>query len=143
MFLVRSILCDASLILESLSAVSSTQSWLLAIDPSNPSDQGFLGGSVVGREFWRGLRGGGVPGARAFKAHCATFLSQAEASQNSSNVGKPERHVSIPPAKSIKSELYESVRNALRYEFFCLMVGHTWDWSTSFIDLRAAYAMRK
>ncbi|KAH9481383.1 hypothetical protein JR316_0005908 [Psilocybe cubensis] len=111
---VRSILCDASHILESLSAVSNTQSFLLAINPSDPSDQGFLGGSVVGREFWRGLRGGGVQGAKAFKVYCANLISQAEASQNPSNAGKSERNVSTPPAKSIKSELYESVRNALR-----------------------------
>lgn len=111
-FLVRDVLCDTSRVLESLSEVAGVQSFILAIDPSEPSDGGFLGGSVVGREFWRGLRGGGEGGARAFKAHSINHLQRQPASKNTvSSTSLPKGGA----AKSLKNELYESVRNALRY----------------------------
>lgn len=99
-----------------MSEVSGVQSFILAVDPSETSDSGFLGGSVVGREFWRGLRSGGEGGARAFKAFSINHLQPQPASRNPAHVLKP----STPPpkggpAKSLKNELYESVRNALRY----------------------------
>ena len=113
--LVRDVLCDTSRVLESLSEVSGVQSFILAVDPSEPSDNGFLGGSVVGREFWRGMRGGGDGGARAFKAHSINHLQRQPASKNIVPIPKS----SPPPpkggsARSLKNELYESVRNALR-----------------------------
>ena len=115
--LVRDVLCDTSRVLESLSEVAGVQSFILAVDPSETSDSGFLGGSVVGREFWRGLRGGGEGGARAFKAYSINHLQrQPTSSRNTVHIPKPS---SPPPkggpAKSLKNELYESVRNALRY----------------------------
>lgn len=110
---MTSVLRDTSRILESLSEISGVQSFILAINPNDPSDNGFLGGSVIGREFWRGLRGGGEAGARAFKAQCVGHLQNRDTLSGS--LTRPvERHVSAPPAKSVKSELYESVRNALR-----------------------------
>lgn len=116
---VRAVLCDTSRILEGLSATAGVQSFLLAVDPTEASDGGFLGGSLIGREFWRGLRGGGENGAKAFKAHCNTHLQNAAADKNISQHPIFERHFSTPPpksglAKSIKNELYESVRTALR-----------------------------
>ena len=90
----------------------------MAVDPSEISDSGFLGGSGVGREFWRGLRGGGEGGARAFKVYSINHLQHQPTSRNPVQIPKP----SPPPpsrkggpAKSLKNELYESVRNALRY----------------------------
>lgn len=102
--------------LESLSEVAGVQSFILAVDPSKTSDNGFLGGSVVGREFWRGLRGGGEGGARAFKAYSINHLQHQPASRNTVQVLKSATPpLKGGPAKSIKNELYESVRNALRY----------------------------
>ncbi|KAF8968153.1 hypothetical protein BDZ97DRAFT_1697040 [Flammula alnicola] len=114
---VRATLCDTSRILESLSETSGVQSFLLAVDPKEASDGGFLGGSVIGREFWRGMRGGGETGARAFKAFSTTHLETKPKGIGHAQI--MERNSSTPPpkggaAKSIKSELYESVRNALR-----------------------------
>ena len=113
---VRSVLCNASRILESLYEVSGVQSFLLAVDPYNPSDGGFLGGSVMGREFWRGLRGGGEAGAKAFKSHCLRESNPPHAFlriEKSSSCSNP-----VPakqgPAKSLKNDLYEHVRTALR-----------------------------
>ncbi|RDB26307.1 hypothetical protein Hypma_006586 [Hypsizygus marmoreus] len=116
---VRSVLYDASRILESLCEVTGVQSFLLAVDPLNPSDMGFLGGSVAGREFWRGMRNGGEAGAKSFKHYC---LRDMESSQPASTINREEgpssRASSLPakttPAKSIKTELYENVRKALR-----------------------------
>ncbi|KAF8806966.1 hypothetical protein BYT27DRAFT_7101045 [Phlegmacium glaucopus] len=111
--LVRDVLCDTSRVLESLSEVSGVQSFLLAVDPSETSDSGFLGGSVVGREFWRGLRSGGEGGARAFKVFSINHLQPATRHP----VHVPKSSTPPPkggPAKSLKNELYESVRNALR-----------------------------
>lgn len=114
---VRSVLCDASRILESLYEVSGIQSFLLAIDPNKPDDVGFLGGSVIGREFWRGLRGGGEAGAKAFKSHCLREL-ESNPPPAFTTEKLPSRSGSAPikqaPAKSLKNELYEHVRTALR-----------------------------
>ncbi len=116
---VHSVLRDASRILETLSTSSCIQSFLLAVDPYDPLDGGFLGGSVIGREFWRGLRGGGETGAKAFKAHCTSQL-QTKVVHDTKPTLSIERKPSVPPvpklyhAKSMKNELYEKVRTALR-----------------------------
>ncbi|KAF8149910.1 hypothetical protein B0H34DRAFT_618062, partial [Crassisporium funariophilum] len=115
---VRHVLCGTSHILESLFETSGVESFLLAVDPTDTSDGGFLGGSLVGREFWRGLRGGGETGARAFKTHCIGLLQSRPTSRN---VLRDQKSSSTPPpnplkggSRSVKNELYESVRNALR-----------------------------
>ncbi|KAF7316818.1 hypothetical protein HMN09_00414900 [Mycena chlorophos] len=101
---VKSALSDTSRILESLSATAGVESFVLAVDPTEDgtSDPGFLGGSVVGREYWRGMRGGGEPGARAFKSHCVKAFQASVPSTSTSN------------ARTIKSTLYDAVRTALR-----------------------------
>ena len=115
---VRSVLCDASRILESLYEVSGIQSFLLAVDPNDPSDGGFLGGSVIGREFWRGMRGGGEAGAKAFKTHCLRELESNPPPVFPETQKIPGCSNSAPakqaPAKSVKNVLYEHVRTALR-----------------------------
>jgi len=80
-----------------------------------------LGGSLVGREFWRGFRGGGETGARSFKIHCTTQLrSKEECIDGTSTQTTVPSRLSIPSApkayhaKSLKNDLYESVRSALR-----------------------------
>jgi hypothetical protein len=119
---VQCVLRDTSRILESLSTSSGVQSFILAVDPFNPSDAGFLGGSVVGREFWRGFRGGGETGARSFKTHCTSQLrSKEERMDLTSSQTTVSSRLSVPPApktyhaKSLKNELYEIVRSALRF----------------------------
>ena len=113
--LVRDVLCDTSRALESLAEVAGVQSFILAVDPSEPFESGFLGGSVVGREYWRGLRGGGEGGARAFKAYSINHLQRQPANRNTAHIPRPSSPPKGGSAKSLKNELYESVRNALRY----------------------------
>lgn len=113
-------MCDTSRILESLSDTSGVQAFILAVDPNDLADGGFLGGSLIGREFWRQMRGGGDHGARAFKTHCASRLSNTSIIGVQVNHEKQDRISTPPPkagpARSIKNELYDSVRNALRCE---------------------------
>ncbi|KAJ6531817.1 hypothetical protein B0H19DRAFT_1188711 [Mycena capillaripes] len=114
---VNSVLSDASRILESLCDASGVQSFLLAVDPSNPAGSGFLGGSVLGREYWRGHRGGGDAGAKAFKLHCFKSGAQTAVSSNaeasSSKIASPAMP-KVAPSRSLKTDLYEAVRKALR-----------------------------
>ncbi|KAJ6513230.1 hypothetical protein C8R45DRAFT_962897 [Mycena sanguinolenta] len=115
---VPSVLSDASRILESLCDASGVQSFLLAVDPADPTGSGFLGGSLLGREFWRGLRGGGDAGAKAFKLHCfksgarTPIPSMTEAS--SSKLAPPPAVNKVAPARTLKADLYDGVRKALR-----------------------------
>ncbi|PBK75777.1 hypothetical protein ARMSODRAFT_877659 [Armillaria solidipes] len=107
---LKAILCDVSRLLETLQEISGVESFVLAVDPPEPGVEGFLGGSLLGREFWRNLRGGGDSGARAFRLHCTK--RQTSVVQGSSSSTDPE--ISQKPALSLKTELYEKMRNALR-----------------------------
>lgn len=114
---VRSVLCDASRILESLAETSGVQSFLLAADPHDPADAGFLGGSVSGREFWRGLRGGGESGAKSFKLYCQShnIFNSGDTQDQYPPPPLPQASTSkAPAARSLKAELYDHVRKALR-----------------------------
>jgi hypothetical protein len=120
----RTILCNVSQTLESLEEVSGIHSFVLAVDASDGNDQGFLGGPVLGREFWRSLRGGGDGGVKTFKAHC---LRHTEAATSSAILDAPLSHVATSatvlkrgPANSVKTEVYANVRNALRFRERCL-----------------------
>ena len=117
-----------------MSEVAGVQSFILAVDPSEPSESGFLGGSVIGREFWRGFRGGGEGGARAFKAHSISHLQGQTASKSTVHITKSS---SLPPkggtSRSLKNELYESVRNALRYALI---------FSLTFIPIKCLFPVR-
>ena len=117
--LVRTSLCHASRILETLFETAGVQSFLLAVDPADAADAGFLGGSLTGREFWRRMRNGGETGARAFKTYCIKEMpaSQPPFEQGSSAdvTDAPETTVKRTTAKNVKSELYEKAREALRY----------------------------
>ena len=104
--------------LESLSEVLGVQSFVLAVDPQDPQDAGFFGGSLVGREFYRGLRGGGTAGASSFKTFAQKRFSSAQAQeeavvQETSTQPSP----AAPTARSarqIKVDLYETIRSKLR-----------------------------
>ncbi|KAK7050994.1 hypothetical protein VNI00_005106 [Paramarasmius palmivorus] len=114
----RNILIQVSRALESLGETCGIQSFFLAVDLHDITNEGFLGGTVEGREFWRGLRSGGEHGATTFKQHC---IKQLQAS--ATNPVEPEASMPPPPeqgtakqpsAKSVKLELYESIRKSLR-----------------------------
>lgn len=113
---VRNVLVEASKVLESLSSVTGIQSFLLAVDPHDPQDTGFLGGSIIGREYYRGLRGGGIAGASSFK----TFLhKRLPTQQEEIDIRETSPHPTPTPAatrtaKKAKLELYESIRSQLR-----------------------------
>ena len=106
--------------LETLAATLSVQSFVLAIDPFDPSDDGFLGGTNTGREFWRGLRGGGDPGALAFKEHCRRNYDPQTSTTRTPPVSAPALSKSKKtPASLLKSEVYAAVRAALRFVTIC------------------------
>ncbi|KAI0091207.1 hypothetical protein BDY19DRAFT_689234 [Irpex rosettiformis] len=122
--------------LESLEVVSGHQSFFLIVNPNDESDQGFLGGTILGREFWRGHRGCGAAGALAFNLFCQKAAHPNVS--NSSVAGTthvlqqpqpvPTQPIGIVPypthphgeapkknlASTVKAEVYASVRNAIR-----------------------------
>ncbi|KAG6851107.1 hypothetical protein H0H93_000987 [Arthromyces matolae] len=104
--------------LETLLEVAGMQSFVLAVDPMNPSDMGFLGGTVLGREFWRNMRNGGDSGAKAFKAHCfrgtESSLPPLPIPPRNSSSRAITPSLRGTPAKSTKADLYDAVRKALR-----------------------------
>ncbi|KAJ3906714.1 hypothetical protein F5879DRAFT_945006 [Lentinula edodes] len=125
---IWTILVNLSRILESLSGVFGIESFLLAVDPEDITSQSFLGGTIIGREFWRGMRAGGESGAKAFKEQCiknkgsknvphSVAHNQHPLSGNSSKFISPSSVINVSSkhsAKNVKVELYEGVRNALR-----------------------------
>lgn len=93
---------------------------LLVVHPTDTSD-GWLGGSLLGREFWRELRGGGVPGAIAFKAKSwATYNSKLKATTPFAAAPEETPDVVSKPMGSgaIKAELNQRMRDTLRLAFF-------------------------
>lgn len=123
-FTVREILIETSKVLESLSEVLGVQSFVLAVDPQDPEDAGFLGGSLVGREFYRGLRGGGTAGASSFKTFAQKRFPSAQAQEEAIVQEALTQSSPVPPAtrsaRQIKVDLYETTRSQLRcvYDFF-------------------------
>lgn len=103
--------------LESLQEVAGIHSFVLAVDPGDSRNEGFLGGTVLGREFWRGLRGGGDAGARTFKARCLKGIAVVKSDAPSDLTMDPATATSLKrgPASSMKAEVYANVRNALRF----------------------------
>lgn len=126
---VTRILRSISRALESLLSIGGLESFFLAVDPYDPTDEGFLGGTLLGREFWRGHRGCGAAGARAFQTHCQKSIAgQLPLPQEVPAYPiavPPTSHIHVPvvqptnavkksPASTLKTEVYASVRNALR-----------------------------
>ena len=111
---VRNVLLSTSRVLESLQATSGVQSFVLAINPNDAEDEGFLGGSSLGREFWRSLRGGGTAGVKAMKSLAVSTLQDASSSVVTLHgTGLPSRQRET--AHSLKSEVYARVRALLRH----------------------------
>jgi hypothetical protein len=91
-----------------------------------PAEASWIGGTALGKEFWMGLNGGGLNGARAFRVKSQMRLEadQKSEEQNISvgsitpqSISAPNTH--IPTAKirssDVKTELNAAVRQALRY----------------------------
>ncbi|KZT73706.1 hypothetical protein DAEQUDRAFT_762138 [Daedalea quercina L-15889] len=113
---VSSVLRSTSRTLESLEELTGLQSFFLVVNPSDSADEGFLGGTVSGREFWRCHRGCGAAGAKLFQEQCMKAKdakkSGLRALSNVPLVNAPARKKG--PASSLKSEVYASVRDAIR-----------------------------
>ena len=102
--------------LESLQVTSGIQSFIVAINPNDAEDEGFLGGSSLGREFWRSLRGGGLAGVKALKSLAISKFQDSSSSNFSLHgAGIPSRQKET--AHSLKSDVYARVRALLRHVF--------------------------
>ena len=111
---VYNILSSTCQLLESLLATAGVQSFVVAINPNDAEDEGFLGGTPLGKEFWTSLRGGGTAGAKALKSLAISTL-QDPCSPSTSTfhaTGAPSRQKET--AHSLKSEVYARVRTLLR-----------------------------
>ena len=122
--------------LESLQLTAGVQSFVLAVNPNDAEDEGFLGGSSLGREFWRSLRGGGTAGAKALKSLAISTLQNSTPSPQAAlhGTGVPSRQRET--AHSLKSEVYARVRTLLRDVVdtscnFTHVITHPHDRSTS------------
>lgn len=117
--LVWNVLASVSHILESLHDIFSVESFVLAVDPEESpqagetTSAGFLGGSIQGREFWRGLRTGGESGARAFKEQCIKNQKPGAIVTVDSTINASPS-ASKQSSKNVKLDLYDSMRKALR-----------------------------
>ncbi|KAI0078824.1 hypothetical protein K474DRAFT_1660007 [Panus rudis PR-1116 ss-1] len=109
--------------LDALETTAGLQSFFLAVNPKKDNDQGFLGGTQLGRDFWRRYKAGGAPGAHAFKAHCATRLGPQWYAEASNNLRMTPYVLPTPaqttlsqkgPAGAIKAEVYTAMRVAVR-----------------------------
>ncbi|KAI1797120.1 hypothetical protein LXA43DRAFT_1138024 [Ganoderma leucocontextum] len=114
---IRRVLENVSQELQSLETLAGIQSFFLVVNPHDPDDQGFLGGTIVGREFWRGHRGCGAPGAEAFKAQSMRVIPQLPSTISAHTVPTTVQSTASRkkgPAREVKNELYAGIRNALR-----------------------------
>ncbi|KAI0775220.1 hypothetical protein BD413DRAFT_471784 [Trametes elegans] len=118
---IQQALLDVSKQLETLELLGGLQSFFLVVDPNDPTDEGFLGGTPLGREFWRGHRGCGAAGAQAFKARCTR--SAPSWPSHTPPIDPALLPASTPPAsttgskgsaRELKTELYAAMRDALR-----------------------------
>jgi len=103
--------------LESLHFTAGVQSFVLAINPNDAEDEGFLGGSSLGREFWRSLRGGGTAGVKTLKSLAISTLQNsiplAPAALHGTGIPSQPRET----AHTLKSDVYARVRALLRDVF--------------------------
>jgi hypothetical protein len=123
----QSVLTDTSNQLETLGHITGIESFFLAVDPADIKNDGFLGGTVAGREFWRGQRYGGQSGAKAFQLHCLKLAAVSSSTpsdstqDNADTVASSSSPVESSSGAKVKAELYETFRNALRYFCFTLI----------------------
>lgn len=116
---LHTLLRSLSHTLESLHTASGHDALLLVVSPTDHTD-GWLGGTSLGREFWRDLRGGGIVGARAFKAMSrAAYLNEPnlDPALMQERTQEPETPINLKDltSRQIKAELYRCMRDNLRF----------------------------
>ncbi|KAF5377350.1 hypothetical protein D9757_007996 [Collybiopsis confluens] len=104
-----SVLLNVSNTLQSLQTVFNYESFVLAVNPTNPTIQPFLGGTLNGREFWRGMRSGGDSGAKAFKEYCSKALQ----ANTLGDISAPTASCSKQPSRNVKEELYHALTRSV------------------------------
>lgn len=111
---IHNILSSTCQVLESLQVAAGVQSFMVAVNPNDAEDEGFLGGSSLGKEFWTSLRGGGTAGAKALKSLAISTFQDPYLPSTSTlhGTGMPSRQRET--AHSLKSEVYARVRTLLR-----------------------------
>ena len=116
---VRSALISTSTALESLHAATGVHTLLVSVDPYDATGSGFVGGTPLAREFWRGMRGGGEKGAVALRS--VALRAQESGSGGGSGGVNVEEVAALAsakgksPAYKLKTDVYAKVRTALRY----------------------------
>ncbi|KAK7691067.1 hypothetical protein QCA50_006170 [Cerrena zonata] len=111
--------------LELLEKSAGFQSFFLVTNPKDSKDEGFLGGTLLGRDFWRNHRGCGSTGAQAFKLYCSKVIkipvtTSPISQQMPYNTAQPPQtsgvtsSTSKSPANVVKAEVYTAFRNAIR-----------------------------
>ena len=122
---MKDILQNTTNLLNSLFRIAGMHSLLLTIDPKDNNDEGFLGGSPSGREFWLSMRNGGATGMHHFKQFCRDNGGQSLASSSDTGGSSSVLARNAPPTQVIRSgkstpavilknQLYVEMRNALR-----------------------------
>ena len=131
---VRQLLVEVSQRLESLETLAGLQSFFLAVDVDDPEAGGFLGGTVLGREFWRGHRGCGLSGAKAFRTRCKQtpplWHTPAATPPTTISLASQPTPPPVPvvstgtkgTARELKATLYAAMRDALRFARSCRTV---------------------
>ena len=87
---------------------------MVAINPNDTEDEGFLGGTPLGKEFWTSLRGGGTAGAKALKSLAISTFQDPSSPSTSTFHGIGVSSRQKETAHSLKSEVYARVRTLLR-----------------------------
>lgn len=134
--IVRRVLCHASHTLEILQQTADVHALILSCDLVNPESQGFLGGSPLGREYWRQLRGGGFEGAQKLKEFVRRNKNKSQSIniRDVGNVGvalKDEAPIVAgpkkTPASATRNDLYIAIRDQLRSvsSHILLRISHT------------------
>lgn len=98
--------------LETLHALSGVHAFILAVEPM--TEDTFLGGTVLAREYWRGLRGGGETGAKGLQTYCSK-KGQTIASDEGPSLVALKNSTHAVTASEIKTEVYTAFRDLLRY----------------------------
>ncbi|KAF8577578.1 hypothetical protein K439DRAFT_1621986 [Ramaria rubella] len=137
---IRNTLARLSGVLQQLHTVAGLDSLLLVVSPAPPKTSGssqlsesvsefsWIGGTELGKDFWMGLKGGGLNGARAFRMKCQMRHDAELRMQDRNDLTIPNPLVSTSPGDldpisarttkvrsgDVKTELNAAVRQALR-----------------------------
>lgn len=99
-------------LLESLERVAGLQSFFLVVNPYNSSDEGFLGGTTTGRDFWQGHRGCSTAGAQAFRLFAAHSAASGSTAPEPSVSGEPVATGSVTSNSGVASPVHHNVEVA-------------------------------